>query len=998
MKRINQLALITAIILTFSSCVKEELSYTCREEIKEGMPTTVTLKYDVRRNDVVTRAAQDEESEYRVGNLYVFIFDGNGAKHEGRFFTPGTGLSYSEGTKKGTVSFKTTTLNHATIVGIANVTVEGSVETAYTITAERLDGVQTLDDLKGIVMEMDIPSVERNALFMMTGYAKTRLPDGQETTDIQIGGTEGGGETLDCVLELDRTDAKVTFNVAAIPDNGVWEEFTFTPKDWSIYEVPQQSLLLPADEGSDAMDADGNYFTWGPSNFEEVDAEENTCGFTFYMPENRKAALKEVPDYAARDESDHEEVSGAGKPGQEYENGAFTYAHEHATYAVLTGVLSYVDEEGRSVNADVRYIIHLGYASGDPNDFDTKRNVHYTYNVTVKGVDNIVVEVTSEDNEVRPGYEGDVVYSANQMFNLDSHYDRCQLVINKSAIEGMTWGVKTPFSSGIHAAGAAEVEPYLKDYKWVKFAINADFGAGENQFVKYPGDQRYSEAGQDDGKPRLLDVQQLIERLKEERSNSASNIFGTGDNVYITAFVEENVYFTNPDDGTENLLLWKESVDKDDRLLHIITDDAVYSADGNSSVVNSLYTFKQKAVRTVFDVNNPDLATAWGLESVMETDRLPMFNNGRESMTDYTEGNTTNNGRKNMMAWVEGKTWTDMIETAGTNAYELKSGYEAAAYACMLRNRDLNGDDVIDANEVRWYLASIDQLVDIYLGEYALDADSRLYPRGSSELDNGVYWHYTSSSAQNDDEGVFPWILWAEEGASRGNYLTSVTRRGDNKFAYRCVRNLGIKIENKDDIPTNLVIVTPDPNTTASPDVAYTFDLSRMNPKARRSVPSVIPLGNHDETRDINRPYVRFQMDPVSRNAIGEEANYDYNWSIIPDGEFKNGNRWTIYRDSGLSYGEGYRIPNQRELLIMATRLPDGAWETFNCTGPFGGRYSGQPHYMCLTGFSMVGQRFDQYSYSNDRQTFIWNPQKKEIYLQNEIGETGYVRCVRDLQ
>ena len=986
-KKFCQLGFVIAAALMFFSCVKEDINYECKE-IKEGVPTTVTLKYDVQHNKVVTRAAQSEESEYRVGNLYVFIFDENGDRHEGsNFYTPGAGLvTIGDGAREGSVSFNTRTLNHATIVGIANVTIAGQVETAYTITKEDLDNVNTLNDLKAVVMKMKTPSVERTALFMMTGYARTKLPNGEETTDIQIGGTESGSEVLNCTLELDRTDAKVTFNVVASPTDENWTEFAFTPNEWFVYKVPQQSLLLPANEGAEKMDADGDYFTWGPSNFEEINEDENTYGFTFYMPENRKKAKRDVPNYAARDESEHEEVAGTPKPGQKYENGAFTYADERSTYVVLTGVLSYVNESGKSVNADVRYIIHLGYASGDPSDFDTKRNVHYTYNVTIKGVNNIVVEVTSENNEEpRPGYEGDVVYSANQIFNLDAHYDRCQLVINKSAIEGMTWGVKTPFSSGIHTAGATEVESYLKDYKWVKFAINADFNAGENQFVKYPGD----------GNDKLMDVQQLIERLQRERNDPNSTIFGSGNNVYITAFVEENVYFTNPEDGQEDLLLWKKSVDKDDRLLHIITDDAVYSADGNSSVVNSLYTFKQKAVRTVFDVNNENLQTAWGLESVMETDRLPMFA-GRESMSDYQNGNTTNNGRKNMLAWVEGKTWTNIIETAGTDAYKLKSDYEAAAYACMLRNRDLNGDDEIQENEVRWYLASIDQLVDIYLGEYALDANSRLYPRGSSELDHGVYWHYASSSYNSKDDNS--WILWAEEGASRGSYSTSVERRGNNNFAYRCVRNLGVKLENKDDVPTDLVIMTPEPgNITEASNV--TFDLSRMNPKARRSVPSVISLGNHDETRDINRPYVKFEMEAISRNASGNEAIYDYNWSIPPDGEFKNSNTWSIYRNSSNACPAGYHIPNQRELLIMATRLPSNAWETFECSGPLGGRYNARALYMCQTSFSMVGERYDSYSYTNARQTFIWNPENGGIfYLQNETNERGYVRCVRDVQ
>ena len=984
MKKINLLFPMIWAVLLLASCVKEDLDCPFKL-VKEGVPVQMTLNYTVDANRVVTRAAQESEYEFSVHNLYVFIFDSQGAVHYRGFFDASS-MSVDNGDETnpttGNVSFETTTVNNAKIVGIANLTTTG-VAAAYQVTKTDLDNIETLDALEEYVMTLRTNSISRGASFMMTGYGKGNAG----STDITISADESGNARVDCTLKLERTDAKVEFLVTSEAGDHSWSNFTFTPKTWNVMQVPSQSLLLPAEE---VKDAEGEYFDVEDLPFEDVDAEKGTGSFVFYMPENRKSPKKAIEgdDYALRDLNDKQSVSGTSKPGQTEENlETFTYANDNSTYVVLTGNLSYQTQTGL-VNADVRYIIHLGYASEDPSDFDTKRNVHYTYNVTIKGVNDIVVEVTSEnDNEVRPGYEGDVVYSANQVFNLDSHYDRCQLVINKSAIEGMTWGVKTPFSSGIHAAGATEVEDYLKDYKWVKFAINADFDAGENQFVKYPGDSDN----------RLMDVHQLIERLKDERNDSQSSVFGSGNNVYITAFVEENVYFTNPNNGQEDLLLWKESVDKDDRLLHIITDDAVYSADGNSSVVNSLYTFKQKAVRTVFDVNNPDLKTAWGLESVMETDRLPMFDNGRESMSDYRNGNTTNNGRKNMLAWVEGKTWTDIIETAGTNAYELKSDYEAAAYACMLRNRDLDGDDVIDENEVRWYLASIDQLVDIYLGEYALDVNSRLYPRGSSELDHGVYWHYASSSYNSRDNNS--WILWAEEGASRGSYSTSVERRGNSNFAYRCVRNLGVKLENRDDVPTDLVIMTPDPaNITETTNV--TFDLSRMNPKARRSVPSVISLGNHDETRDINRPYVKFEMEAISRNANQNEAHYDYKWSIPVGGEFKNSNTWSVYRNSSNACPAGYHIPNQRELLIMATRLPSNAWETFVCWGPAGIlSYSAQALYMCQTSFSMVGYSYDDYSYTDERQTFIWNPGNGGVfYLQNETSERGYVRCVRDLQ
>ena len=48
----------------------------------------------------------------------------------------------------------------------------------------------------------------------------------------------------------------------------------------------------------------------------------------------------------------------------------------------MTGTLSYVDGEGYSVNADVKFTVHLGYVNADPDDYNTERNTHYTYTVT----------------------------------------------------------------------------------------------------------------------------------------------------------------------------------------------------------------------------------------------------------------------------------------------------------------------------------------------------------------------------------------------------------------------------------------------------------------------------------------------------------------------------------------------------------------------------------------------------------------------------------------
>ena len=388
---------------------------------------------------------------------------------------------------------------------------------------------------------------------------------------------------------------------------------------------------------------------------------------------------------------------------------------------------------------------------------------------------------------------------------------------------------------------------------------------------------------------------------------------------------------------------------------------------------------------------------------------------GRLPVGNVERGTDTRNGRRNTLAWTQGKTWSQIIDAS--ERYRLQYGYQNAAYACLLRNRDLDGDDEIDANEVRWYLASIDQLTDIYLGEYALDEASRLYPenpvdRPGAQGTNRVYWHYTSSS-YNANDGA-PWVLWAEEGASRGTYGGSdgsLDLNGRN-YAYRCIRNLGIALNDVNTNPEDLIEVNDNGDGT------YTIDMSRMNPKARRTNLETVPLPAHDERDAENRPYTKFVVSKESypsenkftvRNggeATWRNRNTEDEIRVTYDG----GYAWNYYQTRN-PCPEGYRVPNQRELLIMTTRMTADMWpkdyveasySTWVQTGYFWEGYAewhtttwgpySPTYYISQTAFSMDGQA----PYNSNRDGFLWNADNNVFMLQNNTGERGYVRCVKD--
>ena len=1010
---VKYLVSLTVAILLYGCYMDERLF---NESFQEGVPTVVTLGYVSSESIVQTRAALEPEYENRIENIYLFVFNSSGERQEllanlddptqGRgssLFKPGMQMIPEENNQalgKGKISFVCGSLTKATIVAIANVTVEEETATAYTVTPEQLDQIQTLDELKAEIMVMNQRSVGRGALFMMTGYAE----DADGNTSVDIAGAESGA-TLSYSLKLRRTDAKVEVKITS-EDNGR-ADFSFRPQTWQVVNVPAQSLILPAGE-TDADGDDCEYFSTTPVEMETLDHNENMTqfsggGFVFYMPENLKSPKEQIPAdgltaeqrYAKREEWNTENLPEGGdptRPGHTVNNIDFKYANDNSTYLVITGDVSYTNEDGKPVNATTTYYIHLGYENGDPNDYHTHRNYHYKYTVKVKGIHDIEIEVDKDgqydDKDERPGHEGDVIVSQNGFFEFDCHYDRRLIYLSKEDLQSpdLAWSVSTPYSNGMHKISDDNIPTELRDYRWIKFAVNAHYGVDQNYYVKYPGDQNYNDPYPVSGLPnnepspyytqdgrnfrdaRLMDINQLLIYLHEEAGKTSSDIFVNG-TVAVTAFVDEFLYIWDPtvDNPEMNLMLWKtKSVNWPDRMLHIISEGAQYSPDGNSSMINSLYTFKQKSIRTIYNTDETltGLIKAWGLEAVMEKvsgdGRLPVDedmedansdDNGRTNTWNYLQSKRKRNWQAWPPGWVyEEIKWTDVLNVK--SHYELNNDRYNVFYACLLRNRDLDGDNIIDENEVRWYLASINQLTDIYIGEYALDYEARLYPYnpgegsyppGGSESD--ILWHYASSTYDASKWG--PFIVWAEEGPSKGNY----SRDDPNglNYAYRCVRNLGIDINDINGTPQDFVQVS-----------GRVINLSWLDPKALRSYysPGASTFVEHNEKEEHNLPRKRFEVTGTYRGG---------------------GNTWQSYQTSNPWRNENYRLPNLRELLIFTSRMDIPA-----ISGP-------NPHIMSNTSFSLESGSFGyggRYGYSYNTSDGSMGP----------ANHNGYVYGVRDLE
>lgn len=269
------------------------------------------------------------------------------------------------------------------------------------------------------------------------------------------------------------------------------------------------------------------------------------------------------------------------------------------------------------------------------NNYNTERNVWYRYYVTITGLNSLKVEV-KDDKEERPGAEGDVIVGGGEVKDIDAHYGRQKFSLTREAVlSGLSWAVSTPFQSGLKAFNKdnflntdgnvitdekqlADVEGLqtdltLNDYKWVQFAINAEcveYNAS-HVYVKYPGYSAYSGgSGNDNPAPtfggdgsyssyygkniKLYDVNQLLNHLYVEANKTDSQIFlddrgrvssANDATVTITAYIDEYIYkykptevfYEEPDavqEGDPDLLLWKDVVNGENRMLHICESGA----------------------------------------------------------------------------------------------------------------------------------------------------------------------------------------------------------------------------------------------------------------------------------------------------------------------------------------------------------------------------------------------------------------------------------------
>lgn len=639
----------------------------------------------------------------------------------------------------------------------------------------------------------------------------------------------------------------------------------------------------------------------------------------------------------------------------------FEYANDFSTYVVVTG---YVEMElknndaGNVLGGDVEYLIHLGDWGKSIDNYNIERNTSYTYTVTINSVDNIILEVETSKNgaefkEEQPGATGQVTIAKEEIALCDCHYVSKTISFrlsnffrngmvesDKCIVDELTWSVKTPFGEGEPSnTGDMDFSSDL-DYKWVHFRLNRKGEDGKYLETRRKYTPRefhssdvyrsaYTDNKEDDGAPGVagyhndgvMTVPRLCRFIKNEVKKYLDNNItmcafdnDTDPKITLTVFVDEYYYDENPITQEKRSDLWKWFVNQDDRKLHILCNSEK-SKDMESSSTGSVVTIQQSSIQCVYntDPSYTDLKTAWGVENKDEFDG---------KMTVYSNINSGENRGNNRLVnglYNSCKEWglnfgvsqwsTYMNYEVKNDSPQLQDGYNNMRYACMNRNRDNNGDGKIDRNEVRWYLAAINQLVGMYVGDGLLNSNTKLYcksPEYQASTDYNKWQQHIVSSTMSGSNSDDPTILWAEEGISTGSFSYTETNCVKGT-AIRCVRNLGY-IDGKSD---ELYSIENEPEdyikSEERTDGSYLFTCTHLNELALRYYTSS-ELIFADERSQENNLYKKFEVAPKS-GTLNSGMTFDvYNDAV--SAAVESGKRNSYCPD-------GYRTPSQIEAAIM---------------------------------------------------------------------------------
>lgn len=935
---VNILVAAALTLCSLVSCVKENIS---APDHGEG---TVYLSLNVLSggmDQVIVKSPWDpnDDNERAVENLRIYIFSKATGNLVGYKYFSKDDLTFTDDSSQPGYDRTATVSNIPTSTGEVYIYAIANARTSqYKVTDNAILDIDE-SNLSHLTRETFLSATCTRQLgsinpadnrFVMSGFANNGDP-------VTIARKDGTTQQAEITSPTDDDHKRVKLykilskNKITVKTEG---NVTFKPEYMEIHNVPQVYGLMRGN----------NVASSGFETFDRIIWSENS--YQCYLPANVQTTTATPTSFNDREKNTYD----AGKK-------TFVNAPENATYVVIHGKY-----QGGDYAGDLSYTIHLGDFTHNKADFSVAANSNYEYTLTIKGVNNFIAESQKIAGADDPGSEGVVIFKGTDILEVDCHYEARVMKFSMSELNdiinvgkyGYILKIQTAFCETISMIvdgegriyDAAEFKTQSNptvlttvgadgmpvdasrilisgdvDFDWVRFVKNTgEYSAtpSSSPGCMVSSSHAISDVCAYPGKDNTQTIFEFLRDLyKAGKKQTASYFNATGLSVYVTCFVDENYY------PKKN---WTEYVNKSEPRRMYFANELFVSADGQSSFARAKYVVSQKSIWTFYELD-PTLKP-FGLESVSEEKvqgvDVVKGTNSLEEPWDGRASAISNNKNKGFYA----------SSTKSTGKQDI---YTGAYKACMSRNRDENGNGTIDENEIKWYLASVDQYKGMWAGEEAFDTDARLFKATESEwlalkkaFGNGVDaklspWHYFTCSSAN--------TFWAEEGCATGTNSSATM--------VRCIRTL---VSNSDGLE--------------SAETYYSYKDNivelKLNDVALRTHQSGGFQTYFERGKDSNKLYKKFKI--ASSNLPNKYPKEQVISSAKGSG-FINSTDDVCQKAAG--YGGSWRVPNQRELSIMSA-VNKNLTDLYSCTsftGVQSGYYkggSGNEYGFVLSGTQMT--------------------------------------------
>lgn len=275
----------------------------------------------------------------------------------------------------------------------------------------------------------------------------------------------------------------------------------------------------------------------------------------------------------------------------------------------------------------------------------------------------------------------------------------------------------------------------------------------------------------------------------------------------------------------------------------------------------------------------------------------------------------------------------------------------------------MNGDGVIDNDELRWYLPAVNQYTALVIGGDILPEDVRLYRDTDKDVASGHTYVGSTVNANpalsgSDSNTLDYYVLLANEGLS-------ISYRKNNKNSYRCVRNLR-------DITENITDIVSLSSRYYGDKVYESYSFQNLNPRSKREKVNKALTFGHTSLDEENRLSEAFEVrqNQLYKSDFSAKKANEENPCDEPE--------------------KGWRLPNQKELAIFVFHKAENSGQSFSTYFSCTKNAFAANTYCGYLGYNLAIQSMT-----------VWEDSGSQYkYYDSEYGEyvsiNIQIRCVRD--